>query len=602
LSQITNKGFKKALHVPLALALKIASNRNTPWIIMGSFAKNKGDLQFSVQLYNVKTGEMVKEITATHKNILNALDIISDEIGQLILTKIKVKQSNIPQLAISEHTSNNMNAIHDVILALNAVTFENDYKTSNHYLEEAIKKDPSFAMVHVYFLRNYQSLGDIGNMIVHTKKALALDYKLYQETVFIMKASLFALQGKQDKSTKILENLVKIYPKSIDALSILANNYIMIGHRQKDAEKMYKKLYEAEGASSKALINLSKIERLRNNKDKAIAYLKKYIEANPAKAKAYIELADTYKQFGLFAKSKEMYEEASLYDDKDFQAEIGIASVTAAVGDYNKAVEQLESLLKSANNDRQKVAILSKIIEINTYTGQISKNLELLPQISKHAKKVMQPLAFAFQIDGSKIYLFAMIGQYDKAQKAVEKLKKELKYPFSMLIGAISKSMYEAQKDMESYKKALVQEKEFVEKYNLATLMPDVLMAEAYIKSFEKDYKAAEKLYQQAIDETQQSFVTLITTNQIDEIIYHYAQTLIILEKYTQAIDMLDIVLTRSPIFAKVHFLKAKIYKKMGDEDKMREEIAITDKIWQDADKNYLDYQAFIKFKAELNK
>ena len=598
LSFLIGKGFNNALEIPLALALKIAANRSVKWVILGSFEVIDNNIKFKTQLYNVRTGKQVKEITASNDNPLAALDVVSDALGQVILDTLEVEHNDIPQLAITEHTSANIDAIHDVIKAKNAVTFENDYELSNQFLEQALSKDSSFALAHVLFMNNYRALGDIGKTMTHASKALKLDYKLYQETVFFVKATLFSLKGKQDKAIKVLENLVKLYPKSVNALKVLAGNYMQIGHHQEQSKELYEKVYEYEGQGSTSLINLSKIERLRNNKDKALEYLTRYLNDNPTKSRAYFELAETYRQFGMFEEAKEMYEEISLYDNKDYQSEIGLATISASLGDYESAIIQFESLLQIAQTDTQKLTILGKISEIYLLTGQLSKSIDQIKELTRYGTKVLPPVAFMFQIEGSKIYLLALMGKFKESQVEIEKLAKNLKHPYSLLIGALSKNVYELTNDLSNYKIALQKEQTFMDMFKIAVLKPDILMSEAFVSYLEKDYQKAENLYEQAIIETKQSFITLITTTQFDNIIIHQAENFIALEKYDEAIMNLDIVLTRTPIFAQAHFLKARIYANTGEKQKMQKEIDITSNIWKNADEEYVEYIKFIKFKT----
>ena len=108
------------------------------------------------------------------------------------------------------------------------------------------------------------------------------------------------------------------------------------------------------------------------------------------------------------------------------------------------------------------------------------------------------------------------------------------------------------------------------------------------------------EFFNQAIDESTQSFVSLITTNEVDSFINRKAQTLIAMQKYDEAIKNLDVVLMRKPMNAVSHFLKAKAFVAKGESLKAQQEINAADKIWKNADKDFIDYLEFKKFTAQI--
>lgn len=607
MNQLIDKGFPDALGVPVSLARKVAENRAVKWMIQGSFKKVNDQLELTAHLYDVKTGEQVKTITELNKDWLSALDKISYKLGEVIISEVMqssagLSKNIIPQLAIVEHTSNNIDAIKQLISALNHVSFSNEFSLAIENLSSALKLDQSFAEAHVLAMKYYRAMGDFPNAIQQAQKALDLDYKLYQESVFLVKASLFGMQsGQQSKAIKVLENWVKIYPKSAEALNILGNNYIMLGYHQEQAKEVFTKLYELEGPHHDALIKLGKIYRLQNNKEKALEFFAKYLAANPTKGKAYFEMADAYMQFSMLDKAREMYEEAALYDNRDFKAEIGLANIVAARGDYQLAISQLQLLLDGTKTDHQKMNILSSILEILLHTGQLNEALIVHNDLVEPGKKILPPIAFTFQVSGATIIYQALLGDYQQAHDGVVAMKLELKPPFDQVASSFSKAIYELAEDRVNFKKELDILEEFVQSMNMITLKPELLSSKAKLAYWDNDFNAALDLYNQALEMTAQSFVTLITTRQVNEFVYHKSLTLFELNEYQQAIENLDIILARTPLSANAHYLKAKIFHQMEDTEKRDESLKQAHRIWQYADKEYIDYKNLVEFEAEIN-
>ncbi|MCF6288343.1 MAG: hypothetical protein L3J53_03790 [Proteobacteria bacterium] len=599
-SQLLEKGFDKALHIPLSLAKKLAQSHSAKWLIDGSFKKINDQLELTASLYNVKTGKQVTKLTYNDENWLVALDKISNEFGKIILTTANVSSNIIPELAILAHTSDNLKAIELFILARNLVLFENDYNAGLTNLFSALELDDTFAQVHVVAMQYYSVLGDFPKAIEQAKKALGLDYKLYKETLFLVKASLLGLQGENAKAIKVLEKWVDLYPDNTEALRILGKNYIVVGNHQEQAKETYIKLYEKAGEASTALINLGKIYRLQNDQENAIMYLTKYKNARPTEGRAYFELADAYKQFAQLDKAKKMYEEASLFSNNDIKADIGLAKIVAAKGDYTAAIATLYSLLDKSKSEQQTIDILATIQAILMQTGQLNKALAINDKLFAVSAKIMTPLQASFQVKGTKIYLYTLLGQFKEADAMVTVIKKDLKPPFDKLIGVFEKFTFEIQEDIENYKKSLSTLEELTKSLNLATMKPDILRSKGKLAFWAKNYAQALDYYNKAIHETKQSFVTLLTSQQVDDFYYEKALTLIALEKFDKAIESLDIILARSPLFARANHLKAVIYHKLDNTDKLKLELATTNATWKNADENYIDYKKFKQFEKSL--
>ncbi|MCF6300917.1 MAG: tetratricopeptide repeat protein [Proteobacteria bacterium] len=601
LDRLVSKGFTQALNVPLALALQIASEQSADWVITGAFRKTGENIAFSAKVYDVLSGNQVKEITVEHENWLTALDQISDEVSGLILKATKVSKNIIPDLAISEHTSKNIEAIELLISAKNHIAFDNDFQAGIDDLLTALDVDASFAEANVLAMSYYRGLGDFEEAIAHSKKALALDYKIYQESVFLVKANLFAMNGDPNKAIKVLENWTKVYPESVKALETLGSNYFYLGDHLEEAKAVYQKLYRLEGGSHDALTKLGSIYRLQENKEQAIDALQKHLEANPTKADAYIKLADTYKQFGMFEQAKNMYEEAAFIANNGFDAEIGLAYINAYQGEHELALSQLDKLLDQTEADLQKIELLTVKITIYYYTGQINKALDTLNRAQEPADKVFDPLRKLFQISGGKINLLASLGEYDQALTYVEQLMADTKPPFNQMSSLFLLGIYGGMNETEKYQQTLGEIELFLEEFPMPTVNPSIFAAKGKISHKNGDFKAAIDYFDTAIKESKTSFVSLFSSQEVDEYIYEKAKVLMDMELYDEAMDDLNALLDRNPLFIKALSLKAEVHYLQEDIDEAIVVIEQVNRLWQLADQNFVDYKAFKQFESRIN-
>ena len=595
--RLLDKGFVNALNVPLALELQIASNESVNWIATGVFEFVDGNYVISADLYDVQSGKSIKTIRVKEKNWIVALDSISDTFEEMILKKSNIAIDSIQQLAINEHTSKNIDAIKLLIQSLNAVTFNNDFNEGINKIQNSIKKDEYFAQANLLLAGMYLSTGDRPNTLIQLGKALDLDYKLYSETIYLLKSKQFALTGYAKKTTQILQNWVKDYPKSIDALENLAQNHID-NLNLPAAIDVYEKIVLIDGTTHKSLINLAKIYRLQNNKDKALTLLKSYLEDNPTRSHAYFEMADAYIQFGLLSDAKTMYEEASLYDNKDFKAEIGIANIEALEGDYLSSIFQFQLLFEKSETDYQRFEILSHLQNLLIKTGQIRHAIIKNEEMTIYGSTVLPPFEAATKLQGEKIKLLAMLGENEKATQVAKVLKTKLKAPLNEYVDILLKPVSEKNRNLDRLRNSIVSYEKFINNLNFFKLKADMFSAKALLSFWQEDYKEALSLYDKSLSESSQSLQSLDEIDKINDTLYKKAEVYTAKGRYEDALLILNQTLVRMPIFAKANCLKAEIYLKQNKIKQARKQINIAKKIWRKADKDYINYKYLLELEA----
>lgn len=588
-NELKKKGFDRSLNLPLSLSLQSANNYQKKWMVLGAFTKTNNLLNFTAKLYNVESGEAEKTFTASHLDMLKALDQISNNIGKYLLEAENGDSNIIPDLAIEDHTSKNLEAIKHLISAKNKVAFENDYQGAIEELLMALEVDNSFAEANVLATKYYQAQGDFPNAIEQSKKALSLDYKIYEESVYEIKSDLFGMSGEQNKSLLVLENWAKVFPSSPIAHAALAKKYLFSNDQLKKAEAEFEKLLSLDGDNQETLVNLGRIYRVQGEKDKTIEVLEKYLEANPSKIKAYLELADAYQQFSEFEKAIEMYEQASILGGVDYEAEIGIAKTMTIQGDYKKALSYIEKFISPENSTSEELYLLNAKTIIYMQTGQIDKAYATLEQMDGLAKQVLQPLSYLFSIDGNKIRFLMMQGKFEEALEYADGLRKNTKSPFKEITAVLFIDIYADMNNRVLFEKELREFEKFLITFPMSQYDSMVLAWNAKLSYWEGDLEKSISQLDMAILASKKSILGLRLFDVVDEFIYSKAVRLFELGRVEKALSELDAILYRNPIFAKAHFLKAKIYKSQLNLREADSSIKFAKQIWQNADENFVD-------------
>ena len=589
LNELNDKGFERALDVPLSLALQVANNSSKKWMVLGSFIANNGSIEFEAKLYNVETGIVEKVLTAINNNMLQALDQISNDISSYLLESNHEAINIIPDLAIEDHTSYDVEAIAYLISAKNKVTFENDYNGAIVEILKALELDKSFAEANVLATSYYQAIGDFPNAIKQSKKALTLDYKIYKESVYALKANLFDMSGEQNKALLVLENWAKVFPASPIAHAELARKYLFSDDQLDKAEIEFEKLLSLDSGNQNTFISLGKIYRVQGEKEKTIDVLEKYLSANPEKVNAYMELANAYKQFSMFEKAIEMYQQASILGSKNFEAEIAIANTIAITGKYKEAIKQLDELLLQSHTDRKKFEVLNAKISILMETGQIKHAFETMELIQEPAKNVLEPLDFMLSMDGGRVIMFIAQGNYKQALDYAESLRTNTKPPFTDLVSIFYILIYMAMEDEAMFRQELASFESFLQTFPVSYYNQHIIAWNGKISYWQGDLQKAMHQLDQAIAGSKRSIIGLHTFEVVDEFIYNKALILFELERNDQALTELDFILNRNPLFTKSHYLKAKIYQQQGDSENAEQSIQQAMDILADADADFVD-------------
>ncbi len=587
LSSIRKRGFDDAIGEPLSLDLSIAGDKDAQWLIKGNIVKEGEQVGFEVSLYDVVTGALVRTITTTSDDWLFALDDVAKNLGDMILSQVNAEKPLIPDISIAEHVSQNLTAIKQVISAMNSVSFENNYQQGIDYLNQALNTDNGLAEAYVLLIDYYRMIGNFEAAKQAAQEALKLEYKLYDESLFKVKANYYAVIGEQDKAIKVLENWVKVYPESTEAFQALGFNYMYIGNHLDQALEVFEKLYELQEAGSKSLMAMAKIYRLKGDKDKAIAILEQYHTLNRDRSEPLVAMAETYMQFGDLDAAKEKYDEASLLSFNDVEAELGLALILGMQGELKQAIDQLDDLVAKAETDEEKVKVLTVKETLLFMTGQLMTAMQTIEEMRVISQSYMAPLAQTMMFGSKKAAYLSLLGMADEAWSAFEQLKANTQPPFNRMLSMQEHVLYELQGNHEKADEALAKLELFLQEFQLSIYDQFIYSSKAKQQRKLGDFEKAIELHDKAINESKQSILTLESLHIVDEFLYEKAVTLTAMKAFEPALKILNENLQRNPINGVNLLQKAKILMAMDQLDEAQANLNQLQDLWADADPEY---------------
>lgn len=597
---IQNKGYDGAVKEPLTVSMQVAQKRSSQWLVRGEISKDENEVAFKAELYNVLTGAMVKSVTHRHSNWLTALDSISKELSEVVLEQHPDLKQKIPDLSIQDHISSDLSAIQSVVKAVHAVAFDNDYEVAKASLLEALERDPNMAEAHMLQMKMHANSGKFGEAVAAARTALSFDHKLYGEDVFEVKARLYGMTGEEDKALRVLENWTKVYPESVSAWLSLANNLMIKGDRLDDAAHAFEQLRGIE-PGSKHLLRLSQVHVLRSDFESATKALLTYLEHEPESANATMSLGNIKLREGKFDEAKGYFESAELMVNGDLMPEISLARIEMVVGDVAKAEANLLKLLERAKSDNDQLMVLGALEWLYLQKGQITKGLEINDESAPMLKATSSPISYLLNYYGKKIGYLASLGEVEAAKALVKELEEKTEPPFDQMLVFMKLSYHSMTEDQVGLEKNLAVAKEVLRTFNMSIYQQFINNYEGMVLRMKGDFEQALVYHDLAIKQSSESILALSVPEILLELKRQKVKTLMAMEAYDEAMQLLDEMALPYPRVAENELLRAEVLHLMGEDDQAKAVILRVEDLWRDADTQYIEYQRFLQLKAKLS-
>jgi len=362
-------------------------------VLDGTVQHAKDRVRVTVQLLRVSDGKTLwsDKFDENFSNIFAVQDSISERLAQTLALKI----TNDNKKHLTKRYTEDTEAYQSYLRGLyfwNKRTQEG-VELAIKYFDEAITKDPDFALAHAlladsYVLIGYYEYGRLNPDQAYEKgkqaasKALELDDTIAEAHVALAMIAQFydhnqiaaeesyrrAISLNPDSATvhhrysqflhergRFEESLAEIrLAQQLDPLSIAISNnlgYALYFRREFDqAEKYCQKAHEAEPRAAQPLIILGLIYEQKGKYDEAISTLNKAREVSGPTA-VYSDLLEAlghvYAKSGRRQEAQKVLQQLDQLSKQNEDAQLSKAVVHTGLGEINQAFEALEKTSKS---------------------------------------------------------------------------------------------------------------------------------------------------------------------------------------------------------------------------------------------------------------
>jgi len=287
---------------------------------------------------------------------------------------------------------------------------------SLQYFEKAIKKDPNFALARLYYA-NAQPIPK--GFFDEFEKAVALVDKVSDGERYWILGVQAAVNGMTLKQRELFQKLCQAYPNDERAHGLLGNHYF--GQQMfEEAIQEYERTIEINPEYPQVYNQLGYSYRQLENYTKAEEAFKKYTELIPNDPNPYDSYAELKMKIGDYESSIEIYRKALEVNPNFVASHIGIATNYNFMGEHEKGRGQLKKLFEIARNDGERRQARFAMAVSYVDEGNFEKALEELDWMYKTAKNVNDAAAMAGDLVNMGNIYYEM-GDYDDAAVRYEK-------------------------------------------------------------------------------------------------------------------------------------------------------------------------------------
>jgi len=322
------------------LGFELCRREGIEAIILGSFIKAGDVFATDVKVLDVETKKLLKSSSSRGRGIGSILESQIDDLSREISQGLVEQKIEASQLKIKDVTTNSMEAYKYFLMGREAywkVYLEDALES----FKKAVEIDPNFAEAYYYLAYDYYYLGHTKEGDEAIEKAKSLSHKLTEkERLYIDALYARYIEHDQEKRGKILEKLVKRYPREKNAHYRLGY-YYQSRNRDKAIEE-YNKALELDPNFGAVLNQLGYTYSNMENYEKAVEYFKKYAIISPGEANPLDSLADIYFFMGSLEDAMSKYKEALEIKPDFYSTCAKIGYIYALKEEYDEAMKWID--------------------------------------------------------------------------------------------------------------------------------------------------------------------------------------------------------------------------------------------------------------------
>jgi len=572
------------------LKRKLVKEGHLPFFITSTLEFKDDVWIFSSELHESNSGRVLSKRTTEAPDLFTLTDLTSREIREdLGIPSAHLESSE--DLPVVDLSSTDIEAVKSHVQGLLAVTFENDWERSAPLFDDAVARDEGFAMAQFMRFAVYQTLGEKEKSEEAIAVAMENLFRVTERTRFMIKAQYYYnVKQDSDKADAVLKMWNQIYPNDVEALSMIA--IFSFVHQDLHATiDAYKKILAIDPSQVKLIRQMANCYKALGENEKAEEYYLSFVEKFPTDTKGYRDLANFYSHVGQLDQAREILEKAQLVDPGELDLMLGLIDLDIKLGKYQQAKDVLNTQLKRAKTERDKLGILTRQMDMASILGHSEELLQIIESYHSSMREIQNPLQ-ADLVYSALLPLASHAGLSEQVLERLDTLSSQVPDPFNKLIGIGRSWVLIDLGRVDEAKADLDEASALVDAFKFETYKSTIAIIRGSAAEKTGDLPLAVEQYKIAIDLS-------LTVQPISRI--RYARALRKNNQLEEAETVLNEALKQNPVHPELHLELAEVLFSRDMEQKALEHLQIAEKAWSGAHESYPPAKRAIKLAGQIN-
>ena len=319
---------------------EVARRAGAGAVVVGSIFKSGEEVRIDVQVQDVSSGRILSADSVQGQDVFPLVDELTGRIRSSL--QMADSASDRPLAEVTTPSLEAFQLYSDGLDARRNLRFE----TARRLFEQAVAKDPSFAMAYAELTRVALTLGEPQLVEQYRAKVMEhIDRLPERQRLLVEARDASRYQGAREKAIELFEALIAKYPDEEDAYPDLLRLYSTRAEQLAIAERAVEAVPNAGQLRNDYAYQLL----FEGRYAEAVRQLETYVELDPGEPNPHDSLAEAYLFTGQPEKAVEMYAKALEVDPSFGPSHSGRAWAFAAMGRYDEALAEREALRRSEN-------------------------------------------------------------------------------------------------------------------------------------------------------------------------------------------------------------------------------------------------------------
>jgi len=556
---------------------KLARDAHIGHFLTGTIQRQDRQWRLTTELHESESGKVVSQRTTEAADLFTLADLVSRQLREdLGIPAAHLEES--PDLPIAEMASSDIQAVASHVRAMLLVSHSNDWEGALPHLEDAVQRDPQYALAQFDLFSVRQSLGDEDGSSTAIAAAMENLYRVPERLGFMIKAQYY-YNEKQDaeKALAVINMWTRIYPDDVTAYQFQALFYF-VRQDLPQAIAAYEKILAIDPSRVSFLEDLADLHTQLGNLDEAEGYLKRYVEIYPTRFDGYEDLSDFYSTTGRMTDARDALAQAQLLDPENLDLTLSLIDLDIKAGKYAESEKALADLLVTAETTRDSMRLYSRQVNLAYLKGRPDDLIGRLESFYDAYFKVQNPLQ-ANLVYSMMLPAVSEVGRPQVALERLAEIKSLIPETYKNLAGVAEAWIYAELGMVPEATASLASATVIVEKLKFETYRSSLSLVQGMITEADGDLAGAIPSYRDAME-------TAIRVEPAFRI--RLIRALRLAGKNNESWDLLQESLKSDPAHPKYMLELAHLKQAKGDLDQAQKDLAVALTAWAEAGPQFL--------------